>query len=234
MAHDASRNAERAVVPTGNSRTRIPFEDGWTVLDVGSGHSPHPRATILVERFLESDHERAGRAAHIPAGTAVVLADAQALPFRDQSIDFAIYSHVAEHVEDPEALCNEARRVAHAGYLECPSSFTETLRHPKNHRWRVRSRRDGLVFTSLGPDSPLGRLGDAIYGLYFYKGPQLIQQDVPEWSRGVGNRTLDRLLALVSRGLHWLWRRAPRLTFARFSWDRGSKFAVRVVANPRT
>jgi hypothetical protein len=176
----------------------------------------------LVERFLDSDHERAGRPAHVPSGTAIVVADAQALPFRDQSIDFAIYSHVAEHVEDPRALCNEARRVAHAGYLESPSSFTETLRHPKNHRWRVRSRRDGLVFTSVGPASPLGSLGDAIYGLYFYKGPQLIQQDVPGWSRGVENRTLDRFLVLVSRGLRWLWRHAPALTYARFRWQRGT------------
>jgi hypothetical protein len=229
MARDASRGAsERVVVATGNSRTRIPFETGWTVLDVGSGHSPHPRATILVERFLDSNHERAGRPVHLPAGTAIVVADAQALPFRDQSIDFAIYSHVAEHVEDPRALCEEARRVACAGYLESPSSFSELLRHPKNHRWRVRTRRDGLVFTSVGPSSPLGRLGDAIYGLYFYKGPQLVQQDVPAWSDGVGSRPLDRLLVLVSRGLRWFWRHAPRLTYARFRWQRDSEFGVRV------
>jgi hypothetical protein len=95
----------------------------------------------------------------------------------------------------------------------------------------VRSRRDGLVFTSVGPASPLGSLGDAIYGLYFYKGPQLIQQDVPGWSHGVKNRTLDRFLVLVSRGLRWLWRHAPALTYARFRWQRGSEFGVRVVVS---
>jgi SAM-dependent methyltransferase len=220
---------ERLVVPTGNSKTPIAFDPDWIVLDVGSGHAPHPRATVLVERFLDSNHERAGRAARLPSTAPVVIADAQALPFRDGSIDFAIYSHVAEHVEDPAALCSEARRVARAGYLESPSPFSELLRHPRNHRWRVRAVRSGLVFRRIGPSSPLGRVGDAIYGLYFYKGPQLVQQDVPRWSHGVRRRTLDRALALVGRALRWSWRRARPLTYTRFRWHPDSELRVFVV-----
>lgn len=216
------------VVPTSNSKTPIAFAPGWRVLDVGSGHAPHPRASVLVERFLDSDHERAGRPAHIPEGAVVVLADAQALPFRSGAFDFAIYSHVAEHVEHPDALCHEARRVARAGYLECPSAFTESLRHPRNHLWRVSASRDKVSFRAVGPRSPLGKVGDAIYGLYFYKGPQLVQQDVPKWCHGVSNRMLDKLLRSTSRAIRWMWRRIPRLTYARFRWDADSPFEVGV------
>jgi SAM-dependent methyltransferase len=220
------------VVPTSNSRTRVAFAPQWRVLDVGSGHAPHPRATVLLERYLDSGHERSGRPAYVPEGATLVVADAQALPFRSDAFDFAIYSHVAEHVEDPAALCREAQRVARAGYLESPSPFTELLRHPRNHLWRVDASRRVLRFRRVGPSSPLGRLGDMIYGLYFYKGPQLVQQDVPQWSYGVRTILVDRALTLISRSLRLLWRRIPRLTYTRFHWDE-SPFTVTVQPDDR-
>ena len=45
----------------GNSGTKIEIKDDWMVLDIGSGHNPHPRANVLTDRYLEGNIDRSGK-----------------------------------------------------------------------------------------------------------------------------------------------------------------------------
>lgn len=68
------------------------------------------------------------------AGT-VVACDAEALPFRDGSFDYAVCSHLIEHVDHPDRVLSELNRVAKAGYIECPNEDYDKLDTPDYHRW---------------------------------------------------------------------------------------------------
>ena len=112
------------------------------VLEIGSGHRPHPRADVLTDKYLE-DVERGGQ---IRIDRPFVQADAERLPFRDRVFDYAICRHVLEHLEDPEPFFREITRVARAGYIEAPSLIWEHL-HPTRsyHRWYVLNVEDELL-----------------------------------------------------------------------------------------
>lgn len=43
----------------GKATYKVEIEDGWIVLDIGSGHDPHPGAKTLVDREL-------GTSIHLP------------------------------------------------------------------------------------------------------------------------------------------------------------------------
>ena len=120
----------------------IPITPEMSVLDVGSGAFPNPRATICVDRDLHDNRHRAG--ADLVQDRPLVCADVSALPFRDGAFDFVIASHLGEHVEDPDAFCQELSRVAAAGYIETPSPLADVLLHEDYHIWRV-SFRDGVM-----------------------------------------------------------------------------------------
>lgn len=106
------------------------------VLDVGSGQEPHPRANVLVDRFADDHSERAVGARLVFDRTAII-ADAQRLPFPDDSFDFVICKHLLEHVAEPETLFSELTRVARRGYIETPSRLYEKLHGWRFHRWFV-------------------------------------------------------------------------------------------------
>src|SRR5689334_11059002 len=97
---------------TGNSKTSIAFDDGWRVVDLGSGHNPHPRADILVDRFLLDNTERSGAPVILPSSKIFIVGDGCAMPFKDKAFDFLICSHVIEHIEDVELFCSELNRVS--------------------------------------------------------------------------------------------------------------------------
>lgn len=154
-------NAIRA----GWSRTPIPITPDMLVLDVGSGAFPHPRADICVDRDLHDDRHRAG--ATLVVDRPLVCADVAALPFRDGAFGYVIASHLAEHVDDPEAFCREVSRVAEAGYVETPSPLADVLLHEEYHLWRVGEQDGTLVFRRKGPRPALqARLCDAFYRVY--------------------------------------------------------------------
>lgn len=73
-----------------------------TVLDVGAGHNPDPRATTTADSHdLEGvDHEFDIR---------------DAWPFADGVFDGVVMCHVLEHVADQAAVLAEAARVTRAG-----------------------------------------------------------------------------------------------------------------------
>lgn len=128
------------------------------VLEIGSGHRPHPRADILTDKYLE-DIERGGR---LITDRPFVQADAQQLPFKPGVFDYVICRHVLEHLETPERFFHEVSRVGRAGYIETPSAVWEWL-HPSRayHRWYVLELNGELVLMLKPADHvhlPFGHL----------------------------------------------------------------------------
>jgi hypothetical protein len=204
--------------PTANSHTKVAYDTGWLVLDIGSGHNPHPRADVLVDSFLSDDAERSGRAAVLPAGKHFVVADACAMPFRDKTFDFSICSHVAEHVEDVDGFCSELNRVARGGYLETPSKLAEVLRHAPNHRWYVSINRRGALFFSPTPDGyPLGWFGKLFWSVYFYRTINVQGRDVFQFAFGC-RKPWHYGIILVRRLLVKFWLSFKSLTYTRLLW----------------
>jgi len=154
---------------------------GALVLELGSGHRPHPRADVLTDKYLD-DFERGG---HLVMDRPFVQADAQQLPFKPKVFDYVICRHVLEHVEDPETFFHEISRVGRAGYIEAPSVIWEYL-HPTRtyHRWVVLEIDGELVvvhkpangaqplfgclFETLNANSPEYRLFVRRYANLFY------------------------------------------------------------------
>jgi SAM-dependent methyltransferase len=75
-------------------------------------------------------------------------ADAAAMPFADQVFDYAICSHVLEHVEHPDAVIAELARVAKAGYIEVPEAASAKIVDFPSHLWWVTLDDGVLVFTA--------------------------------------------------------------------------------------
>ena len=122
---------------------KLSIPAGAFVLEIGSGHNPHPRADILCDRFLESDAERPGS---LVIDRPLIQADAQLLPFRPHTFDYIIARHVLEHVEEPGLFFGELMRVGSSGYIETPSMIWERL-HPARtyHRWYVLLEQDTIL-----------------------------------------------------------------------------------------
>lgn len=132
------------------------------VLEVGSGENPHPRANVLVDRFLFDNTERGGDI-KLDARP-MVVADAHHLPFRDQAFAYIICSHILEHMDDPPQFVRELERTGAGGYIGCPSEIAERLFHWSFHRWYVNLMPDGtLVLHPREDATPFGELFDYLY-----------------------------------------------------------------------
>lgn len=129
----------------GWSRTKVAVPGPGPILDLGSGAFPNRGADILCDGSLEDSRHRHGLAAVVDRP--MVVARAEALPFRDGAIAFVVASHIAEHVEDPDAFCREVARVAQAGYIETPSPLADRMLEEEYHLWRVSDRSGELTFT---------------------------------------------------------------------------------------
>jgi SAM-dependent methyltransferase len=146
------------------------------VLEVGSGENPHPRANVLVDRFIGDNTERGG---DIRIDRPFVVADAHHLPFRDQAFAYIICSHILEHMDNPPQFVRELERTGKAGYIGCPGEIAERLFHWSFHRWYVNLLDDGtLVLHPREPEEPFGELFDYLYeynAMYY-----LFQRSMPD------------------------------------------------------
>lgn len=179
-------------IRVGWSRAVVGIANNELVLDVGSGAFPNARADVLCERTPERPHRTA------IVDRPFVVADALALPFRHGAFDFAIASHLAEHVESPELLCRELNRVSQAGYLETPSPMFERLFPEANHLWRVHRQGPGALRfePNRTREGLAARLGQRLYRWY-YAGQDKEQPTFP--ASGAGG-ALVAGLAFVIRG----------------------------------
>ena len=123
-------------------RPRPPAEG--LVVEVGGGHAPHPRADLVVEKYLSDDYER-GYA--VSFAKPVVVGDGHALPLAGGCAEYVIASHVLEHATDPERFAAELSRVGRAGFVQLPSRLAELTFGWPFHPWLVDLEPDGtLVF----------------------------------------------------------------------------------------
>jgi SAM-dependent methyltransferase len=130
-------------------RIAIPVGADDLVLDVGSGDKPHWRADVLLDRYIDAAHagQRSGRKA-ARVSRPLFDADAAAMPFADRAFDYAVCSHVLEHVVDPGAVIDELVRVSKAGYIEVPEASSAKILDFPSHLWWVRLDGNALVFTA--------------------------------------------------------------------------------------
>ncbi|HEY7626642.1 MAG TPA: class I SAM-dependent methyltransferase [Ilumatobacteraceae bacterium] len=130
-------------------RISVPVDRHALVLDVGSGDKPHWRADVLLDRFVDDNHsaQRSGRA-RARVDRPLFDADAESMPFADRVFDYAICSHVLEHVHHPDRVISELTRVAKAGYIEVPEAASAKIVDFPTHLWWVTRQDDVLVFTA--------------------------------------------------------------------------------------
>lgn len=139
-------------------RVRIPVGPEALVLDVGSGDKPFWRADVLLDRYPDEAHagQRSG-SGHTKVDRPLFDADAAEMPFKDGAFDYAICSHVLEHVVDPVGVVSELVRVAKAGYIEVPEASAAKIIDFPSHLWWCRldatALRPTLVFTAKSAPS---------------------------------------------------------------------------------
>jgi uncharacterized protein YbaR (Trm112 family) len=121
--------------------------DQGLVLDVGSGASPHPRADLVVDKYVTDDFER-----DLPLQLTrpLVVADGSRLPFADQAFAYAVALHVLEHSETPDRFAGELARVAPAGFVQVPSRSGELTFGWPFHPWLIDKDGEILVFEPRG------------------------------------------------------------------------------------
>jgi len=92
----------------------------YDTLDVGSGDRPLREADVLCDKHLYNNRQRGDRSLVID-GRSFVLADVEALPFRDKAFNFVYCNRVVEYTKNPEKAIGELERVGRSGYVCTPS-----------------------------------------------------------------------------------------------------------------
>lgn len=200
--------------PAGNSDYKIKIRDDWKVLDVGSGHNPHPRANVVLDKYIEDDRERSGKSIKARVGQQFVKGDACSMPFKGKEFDYVIASHIAEHIDDPEKFCKELIRVGERGYIETPSRFSEMILGEVFHKWYVYEKNGTLIFEKKNKHHLLDLLGKVFYAIYYVN---IKREDKPtlyfhnEYLRDFSDR-------LAHYFLRKPWVKFKKLTYTCFEW----------------
>ncbi|MCK9209746.1 MAG: class I SAM-dependent methyltransferase [Ignavibacteriaceae bacterium] len=114
------------------------------VLDIGSGNNPIERANVLADFSPDDNFHRSG---NIKEDRPVIVCSVERIPILTKTIDFALCSHVLEHVNNPKNACCELQRIAHKGYLETPAYGKDILVGTGYmHKWQVVSFENILYF----------------------------------------------------------------------------------------
>lgn len=116
------------------------------VLEIGSGNNPNPRSDILCDLYVSDSNQRAGNF-KIVIDRPFVVADCYKLPFKNNSFDYIICSHLLEHLEEPEKFIKELTRVAKRGYIEVPNIYGERLFGWSFHLWYCELKNGTLILT---------------------------------------------------------------------------------------
>jgi len=117
-------------------KKKLDIKKSDTVLEIGSGWNPSVRSDVLIEKFI-SDRKERRYVAYIPKARPFIIADGCHLPFIDNAFDYIICRHVIEHIEDPEEMLKEMKRLAKKGYISAPSGYEESISAGAYHKWFV-------------------------------------------------------------------------------------------------
>ena len=123
-------------------RLHCPVDKDALVLEVGSGGNPYFRSNVLIDAYFDT---RERHYAKLISDRPTVLGYVENLPFKDNSFDFVIASHVLEHSTDPEKFLSELQRVSKAGYIEVPDAFFERLACYLDHRLEITDINNELI-----------------------------------------------------------------------------------------
>lgn len=94
----------------------------FKVIEIGSGGNPTPKSDLLVEPYLDGEHENSKR---VVVDRPTFVMKAEDLPFRNKAFDYSICFHVLEHTDEPETFVNTLQRISNAGYIETPTPLNE-------------------------------------------------------------------------------------------------------------
>ncbi|MBS1666432.1 MAG: class I SAM-dependent methyltransferase [Bacteroidetes bacterium] len=181
------------------SKFDLKIKSSDRVLEVGGGHNPHPRANVVVDKFVDSNFHRSGDIKVLKNQT-FMQADGEALPFKDNEFDYIICCQVLEHVENPVKFLSEQFRVAKRGYLETPSLIGEYLFPRISHKWILHELDDVLYLLDKK------KLGFT----YGYDMTELIQDFLPTHS--IGFKIMERT--------------HPNMITVRIEWEKDFKYVV--------
>lgn len=205
----------------GLSGYKVKIRGDWKVLDVGSGHNPHPRANVLLDKNIYDNTDRSGKSIKIDNERLFFEGNAESMPFKDKEFDYLIASHVAEHCDNPEKFCRELVRVSKGGYIETPSKFAELLFDEPYHKWYVYVKNGILIFEKINIRVRLGLIGKLFYAVYYIN----IERE--------GKRTIiltNKCLRYVtSNVVHYLLKKPLLLSgilYTRFEWKESFRFKI--------
>ena len=190
----------------GNTAKSIEINSEWKVLDVGSGHQPHRRANVILDKYVGETIHRTTQQVEMPTDKYFVLGDALSTPFSNKEFDFVIASHIAEHIDDPIIFCNEIKRISKSGYIETPGPITELLLSANSHKWIVRKNSSGLIFKKNNRTKPISSL---FYSIFY------LNRDGYDFRT---KKSESKFLKLVSWILNTCWKYLP-YTYARLVWE---------------
>ncbi|MFH0798558.1 MAG: methyltransferase domain-containing protein [Pseudomonadota bacterium] len=115
-------------------RLHCPVSSDALVLEVGSGGNPYPRANVLLDAYEDTVERNESK---LVKDRPLAIGYVERMPFKSQSFDFIIASHVLEHSPDPVNFLGELMRVGKSGYIETPDGFFERLNPFTYHRLEV-------------------------------------------------------------------------------------------------
>ena len=137
---------ELAAIPREARRNKPHPPTEGLVLEIGGGQSPHPRADVVVDKYVADSFERAGEAA-LDVSRPLVVADGHRLPFADQSVSYTLAIHVLEHATDPARFAAELARVSPAGFVQTPTAEAELTFGWPYHPWLIERSGEMLHFS---------------------------------------------------------------------------------------
>ena len=143
------------------------IKDTDVVIDIGSGNYPVPRADILVDFFPDESIHRSG---NVIEDKPLVVCSIERLPFREKSIDFAISSHVFEHVDNPAKAASELMIIAKAGYIETPAYGKDVIvGSGYMHKWQIVEFEGTLHFFEYSQRQHEANICSPVMGLWMQK-----------------------------------------------------------------
>jgi glycosyltransferase involved in cell wall biosynthesis len=190
----------------GNTSKVLKINPDWKVLDVGSGHQPHRRANIILDKYVGETIHRTTQQIEMPTDKYFVLGDALSTPFANKEFDFVIASHIAEYIDDPIKFCNELKRISKRGYIETPGPITELLLPANSHKWIVRKSGNELIFKKNNRTKPLSSL---FYSIFY------LNRDGYDFRT---KKSKNKFLKFISWFLNATWKYVP-YTYARLVWE---------------
>lgn len=163
-----------------------------TVLEIGPGGTPHPRADVFLEKRYDDPTVAESQRGYTPLlqiSKEIVFYEGGQFPFNDKQFDYIICSHVLEHVEDIDAFLEEISRVGKRGYLEYPTIYYDYVYNFPEHITLV-FQRDKVLYWMPKAETELDRF-------------QCVQNFFYESLLKGNTAMVDELRSFLFQGFEW-------------------------------